>query len=98
MAGVDVAVQLRSPTFGESSGVVNQLLAVGTPLVVTGEGSFADLPADVASFVAADCPPADLASAIEAAAARRITAVRHAEILATRSAATFAARLAALVA
>ncbi len=98
MRGVDVAVQLRSPTFGESSGVVNQLLALGTPLVVTGEGSFADLPADIASFVAADCPPADLANAIEVAAARRIPTGRHAEILAARSAAAFAARLAALVA
>ncbi|MFM7135581.1 MAG: glycosyltransferase, partial [Planctomycetota bacterium] len=68
MRSVDVAVQLRSPTFGESSGVVNQLLALGTPLVVTGEGSFAELPADAGTFVAADVPPADLAAAIEAAA------------------------------
>jgi hypothetical protein len=48
--------------------------------------------------VAADCPPADLANAIEVAAARRIPTGRHAEILAARSAAAFAARLAALVA
>lgn len=98
MRGVDVAVQLRSPTFGESSGVVNQLLALGTPLVITGEGSFAALPADVAAFVAADCPPAELAVAIEAAATRRLTPERHREILAARSAAAFATRLAALVA
>jgi glycosyltransferase involved in cell wall biosynthesis len=87
MRGVDVAVQLRSPTFGESSGVVNQLVALGTPLVVTGEGSFAELPGDAALFVAADCPPADLAAAIETAAARRLTPERHREILAARSAA-----------
>lgn len=98
MRSVDVAVQLRSPTFGESSGVVNQLVALGTPLVVTGEGSFAELPSDIASFVAADCPPADLATAIEAAATRRLTPERHGEILAARSAEAFTSRLAAILA
>ena len=97
MQGVDVAVQLRSPTFGESSGVVNQLLALGTPLVVTGAGSFAELPADIASVVAADCSPAELAAAIEAAAARRVSPARHREILAARSAEAFATRLAAIL-
>ncbi len=98
MRGVDVAVQLRTPTFGESSGVVNQLLALGTPLVVTGEGSFTDLPADATAFVAADCPPADLAIAIERAAGRRLSPDRHRTILADRSPEAFAARLAPLVA
>jgi glycosyltransferase involved in cell wall biosynthesis len=94
----DVAVQLRSPTFGESSGVVNQLLAVGTPLVVSDEGSFAELPPDVATFVAADCSPADLATAIESAAGRRIGAARLAEIRAARSPQAFADRLAKILA
>jgi hypothetical protein len=98
MRGVDVAVQLRTPTFGESSGVVNQLLALGTPLVVTGEGSFTDLPADATVFVAADCPPADLAAAIERAAGRRLSPDRHRTILADRSPEAFAVRLAPLVA
>jgi glycosyltransferase involved in cell wall biosynthesis len=97
MRAVDLAVQLRSPTFGESSGVVNQLLAVGTPLVVSDEGSFAELPGDVATFVAADCSPADLAAAIEAAAGRRIHADRMAAIRAARSADAFAARLAGIL-
>jgi len=98
MRGVHVAVQLRSPTFGESSGVVNQLLALGTPLVVTCEGSFAELPAEVACFVAADCSPAHLATAIEEAAARRVDAGRHQEILSARSAEALTVRLAELVA
>jgi glycosyltransferase involved in cell wall biosynthesis len=98
MRSVDVAVQLRSPTFGESSGVVNQLLALGRPLVVTGEGSFTELPAEIASFVAADCPPADLAAAIEAAACRTLSPQRHREILAARSAEAFAARMAEILA
>lgn len=98
MRSVDVAVQLRSPTFGESSGVVNQLLSLATPLVVTGEGSFTELPPEITSFVAADCPPAELSTAIEAAAERRLTPERHREILASRSAEAFATRLAAILA
>jgi glycosyltransferase involved in cell wall biosynthesis len=97
MHAVDLAVQLRAPTFGESSGVVNQLLAIGTPLVVSDEGSFAELPADVATFVAADCNPAELAAAIEAAAGRRIETARRAMICAARSAEAFAARIAEIL-
>jgi glycosyltransferase involved in cell wall biosynthesis len=98
MRSVDLAVQLRSPTFGESSGVVSQLLAIGTPLVVNDEGSFAELPNDVATLVAADCSPTDLATAIESAAGRRIAADRLTAIRAAWSAEAFAARLAEIVA
>ena len=98
MHAVDLAVQLRSPTFGESSGVVNQLLAIGTPLVVSDEGSFSELPADAATFVAADCEPADLAAAIESAAELRIGAARRAAIRAARSPEAFAARIAEILA
>jgi hypothetical protein len=42
MAGVDVAVQLRVPTLGESSGVVGQLLALWKPVNFTGECSYAE--------------------------------------------------------
>jgi glycosyltransferase involved in cell wall biosynthesis len=98
MRGVDVAVQLRQPTFGESSGVVNQLLWLGTPLVTTDEGSFAELPAEVASFVTADCPPVELAAAVESAAGRRIDVDRRALIMAARSAAACAARIAEILA
>ncbi len=97
MRSVDVAVQLRSPTFGESSGVVNQLLALGTPLVVTGEGSFAELPAAITSFVTADCSSAELAGAIEAASCRTASPGRHREILASRSDEAFAKKLSAIV-
>jgi hypothetical protein len=45
MQEVDVAVQLRMPTHGESSAAVTRLIGLGTPVVVTGEGSFAELPA-----------------------------------------------------
>lgn len=94
MRSVDVAVQLRSPTFGESSGVVSQLLALGRPVVVTEAGSFAELPAELAGFVAADCSADVLATAIEAAAAADVAGPRWAELLADRSPAAFTACLA----
>ncbi len=97
MRCVDVAVQLRTPTFGESSGVVHQLLALGTPLVVTNEGSFAELPGDVASFVTADCMPQDLTAAIEIAATRRLSPERHSAIVAAHSSEAFAARIAEIL-
>ncbi len=43
MASVDAGIQLRHPTQGESSGVVNQMLGLGKPMVVTRSGSFAEL-------------------------------------------------------
>lgn len=43
MQSVDVAVQLRFPSRGESSGVVGHLLGLGIPLVVTDTGSFSEL-------------------------------------------------------
>ena len=69
-----------------------------THALCAGEGSFTDLPADATAFVAADCPPADLAIAIERAAGRRLSPDRHRTILADRSPEAFAARLAPLVA
>jgi hypothetical protein len=71
MRSVDVAVQLRVPTCGESSGAVARLLGFGKQVVVTGEGSFVELPGELTTCVTADCPPAMLAAAIETAAARR---------------------------
>jgi len=98
MRCVHVAVQLRETTHGESSAAVAELLAVGLPLVVTGEGSFAELPPEIASFVAADCPPERLAEAIEAAAVRRVAAADLARILADLSPEAFARRFAEIVA
>ncbi|WP_306591934.1 glycosyltransferase [Geothrix sp. 21YS21S-4] len=43
MASVDGAIQLRFPSQGESSGVVNQLLGMGKPIIVTSVGAFAEL-------------------------------------------------------
>ena len=48
---------------------MTRLLGFGTPVIVTGEGSFAELPEPLAVGVAAGCTPADLAAAIEGAAA-----------------------------
>lgn len=98
MRTVHVAAQLRETTHGESSAAVAELLAAGTPLVVTGEGSFAELPPEVVSFVAADCSPETLAEAIEAAAERRMAAADLARILADRSPEAFARRFAEIVA
>jgi len=70
MREVDVAVQLRDPTHGESSAAVTRLLGLGTPVLVTAEGSFAELPNPPAVGIAAGCTPADVAAAIELVAAR----------------------------
>jgi glycosyltransferase involved in cell wall biosynthesis len=48
MAGVDVCVNLRQPTMGETSGSVIRSLSLGKPLVVSEVGWFAELPGDVA--------------------------------------------------
>lgn len=94
MQRVHVAVQLRSPTFGESSGAVSRLLGLGTPLVVADVGSFRELPAELATRVAAGCTADDLALAIETAARRRPAAAARSTILADWSAEAFEARLA----
>jgi hypothetical protein len=70
MRGVDVAVQLREPTHGESSGAVARLLGLGKQVVVTGEGSFMELPPALTVGVPAACTADDLAAAIEEAAGR----------------------------
>jgi len=98
MRSVDVAVQLRQTTHGESSGAVGELLASGTPVVVTGEGSFAELPPRLTTRVAADCPPEALADAIERAASSRVGGAELAAALAPLSAAAFTRRFAEIIA
>ena len=93
MRRVHVAVQLRSPTFGESSGAVGHLLGLGTPLVVADVGSFSELPAELATRVSAGCTADELALAIETAARRRPAAAARSAILAGWSAEAFEARL-----
>jgi len=96
MREVDVAVQLRVPTHGESSAAVHRLIGLGTPVVVTGEGSFAELPAGLAAPVAADCSPAALADVIERTAIRR-PAAEIAALITPFSPEAFATRLAAVL-
>jgi glycosyltransferase involved in cell wall biosynthesis len=48
MASADVAVNLRHPTMGETSGSVIRALSLGKPLVVSDVGWFGELPGDVA--------------------------------------------------
>jgi glycosyltransferase involved in cell wall biosynthesis len=54
MAGVDVSVNLRHPTMGETSGTAIRSLSLGTPLVVSDVGWFSELPAEVALKVPVD--------------------------------------------
>jgi glycosyltransferase involved in cell wall biosynthesis len=67
MASVDVAVQLRSATFGESSGTVSQLVALGRPTIVARIGAFAEFE-DAVCFAHDDVSPEELADLIEAEA------------------------------
>ncbi|MBM2823627.1 MAG: hypothetical protein HW413_2373 [Thermoleophilia bacterium] len=48
MAGSDVAVNLRHPTMGETSGSVIRAMSLGKPLVVSDVGWFSELPDEVA--------------------------------------------------
>lgn len=66
MSRVDCAVQLRHPDFGESSGVVNQLIALRRPVICTRTGSFLELGGAV-TLVGPDVTPVELAAAIERA-------------------------------
>ena len=94
MSTVDVAVQLRTPTHGESSGAVARLLGLGRQVVVTGEGGFTELPPALVTCVPADCEPARLAAAIEAAASRRPDAATVREVLGPFSPQAFETRVA----
>lgn len=91
MSAVDCAVQLRYPDQGESSGVVNQLLALRRPVICARIGSFVDLDA-AAHLVDPHIEPADLAAAIEDAASAGWPAGGDA-LVAQRSAQVFEARL-----
>ena len=46
MASTDLAVNLRFPTAGETSGSVIRLLGLGKPVIVSNVGSFAEFPDD----------------------------------------------------
>jgi glycosyltransferase involved in cell wall biosynthesis len=54
LAACDVVVSLRSPTMGETSGMVVRALSLGKPLVVSDVGWFSELPDAVAEKVPVD--------------------------------------------
>jgi glycosyltransferase involved in cell wall biosynthesis len=54
MQACDVAVNLRHPTAGETSGTVVRLLGLGKPLIVNETGAFAEIPDDAAAKVPLD--------------------------------------------
>ena len=91
MSAVDVALNLRHPTGGETSAALLRLLALGQPAIVTRAGSFAELPDGAVAKVAVDEQECDLLAALllelaadpelgarMGAAARRHVETRHA--------------------
>jgi glycosyltransferase involved in cell wall biosynthesis len=54
LAACDVIVSLRSPTMGETSGMVIRALSLGKPLVVSDVGWFSELPDELAAKVPVD--------------------------------------------
>jgi glycosyltransferase involved in cell wall biosynthesis len=60
MRACDVAVNLRHPTAGETSGTVVRLLGMGKPLIVSETGSFAEIPDNAAAKVPIDDTEEDL--------------------------------------
>lgn len=54
MAAADVAINLRYPTAGETSGTLIRLLGLGVPTIVSHSGSFAELPDDVCAKLPVD--------------------------------------------
>ncbi|RME43521.1 MAG: glycosyltransferase [Chloroflexi bacterium] len=70
MAATDVAVNLRYPTSGETSGSVIRLLGLGVPTVVSDVGAFSELPDEVCARVPVDAWEEDtLVAILEALAA-----------------------------
>jgi glycosyltransferase involved in cell wall biosynthesis len=71
LAGVDVSVNLRHPTMGETSGIAIRSLSLGKPLVVSDVGWFSELPDGAALKVPVDEHEVDtLAAALELLVAR----------------------------
>ena len=71
MAGVDVCVNLRYPTMGETSGSVIRALSLGKPLIVSDVGWFSELPRGAALAVPVDGDEVEmLTAALELLVAR----------------------------
>jgi glycosyltransferase involved in cell wall biosynthesis len=54
MAAADLAVNLRYPTSGETSGTLIRLLGMGRPVIVSRAGAFAEIPDDCCAKVDVD--------------------------------------------
>lgn len=54
MAAADVAINLRYPTGGETSGTLIRLLGLGKPVIVSRAGAFAEIPAGCCAHVDVD--------------------------------------------
>lgn len=69
LTAADVCVNLRQPTSGETSGIVQRALACGRPVIVTDAGWFAELPDDAVVKIPPGPDEVDaLVAAIEALA------------------------------
>jgi glycosyltransferase involved in cell wall biosynthesis len=108
MRAVDVAVNLRHPTGGETSGTVIRLLGLGKPLVVSDAGAFGEIPDGCAAKVPVDEREEDVLAAYLGAlaadpglgralggAARRHMAAHHSLAGSARGYADFLATVAA---
>ncbi len=60
MAAADIAVNLRFPTAGETSGTLIRLLGMGKPVVVSRAGAFAEIPDGACAKVDVDDSEEDL--------------------------------------
>lgn len=54
MLAADIAVNLRYPSAGETSGTLIRLLGIGKPVIVSNTGSFAEIPDDACAKVDLD--------------------------------------------
>lgn len=65
LCACDVVVNLRNPTLGENSGVAYEAMYIGRPVIVSDQGSFADLPDScVIKVPAKDDVSGDVAAAL----------------------------------
>jgi glycosyltransferase involved in cell wall biosynthesis len=64
MAACDVAVNLRWPTGGETSGTLVRLLGMGKPVIASRAGAFAEIPAGCCALVDVGADEAEVLSAL----------------------------------
>jgi glycosyltransferase involved in cell wall biosynthesis len=77
LGGVDVSVNLRHPTMGETSGIAIRSLSLGKPLVVSDVGWFSELPDEAAVKIpVSDDEVESLAAALELLVTRDDVRVR----------------------